>query len=257
MNEIRRLKLYSEIEDSISIFDNLDYSIITGGFVQNPQKLSDVDVITVLPCVSKNIEEQIISFAKRHVNAQINNGFIPDPHFPSDILTRGQILDAINGRSFVIENNRIKLVDYSQEEYINNPESDYRIWVYEMISHDFDIIRGSFDILVNDTITALKTIWLYTVSLFDYTSEIPIEQVRHDLFLTAGLPYYLNEKQCRYFITMLKKYEMATITGDGILLLNDEIINEQIIKLQETINKGFSSTHFIKWDVLRKKVSRK
>lgn len=256
-NDVNRLKFYSEIEEALRVFNRIDYSVITGGFAQNPSKSSsDVDIITVIPFYGGNLKEQIFSFAKSHINAQICNGFIPDSLFPTDVVTREQILDAVNGRAFAkAVHEDFKLIKLSEDEVKNNPESDYRIWLYEMISHNFDIIGGSYDLLINDTSVALKTIWLYTVHLNNYKREVSLDKVRYDLFKSAGLSYYLNEKQCRCFLRMLKHCNMGNIVGEGIIRLNDDIISEEIVKFKENVGNGFRSTHFFEWDELRKSIS--
>ncbi|MCX6738742.1 MAG: hypothetical protein NT098_01660 [Candidatus Parcubacteria bacterium] len=251
-----RLNFYTEMKEALGIFEVIDYSIITGGFVQNTKKSGDVDIITVLPYKTTETEKQILLFAEKHVATQICNNFRPDFHFPTDVVSRQQIVDATNGRAFEVSGGFLNLKNYSDEEIFSNKEADYRVWLYEMITHDFDLIGGSFDSLVKDTMRALRTIFLYTTKLFEYSKEISIDQLRHDLFASAGLPYSLSEKQCRYLIMML------TETGFGLIENNNQsdviILNHQLISIEiENLKKGITSksfsgaTHIIDWETIR------
>lgn len=55
MNTIgNRLRFYLEIKKAIAVLGSVDYSVITGGFVQDDEKAGDIDIITVLPYVALN-----------------------------------------------------------------------------------------------------------------------------------------------------------------------------------------------------------
>lgn len=252
--EIRnRLQFYSEIRQALDIFDIIDYSVITGGFVQNSKKLGDVDIITVLPYVNDNSRVRIFEFSERHVRAQLNNEFSPDFQFPTDVVSRQQIIDAVNGRALSVFDNDLKLKEYSIEDIAINSEADYRIWLYEMITHDFDLVSGSFELLVQDTSIALKTILLYTANLFHYKMDVPMEQVRRDMFSSANLPYTLSEKQCRYLLIMLERECLGKMDNGGVLWLNIDGIKKETKKLKNAIITGSIATavHILEWGVLR------
>lgn len=180
-----RLRFYSEIRKALEVFGKIDYSVITGGYVQNESKLGDVDIITVLPYISINSRNEVINFAKKHVSAQINNRFSPDYQFPTDIITRQQINDAVSGRALELVNGKLKLKKYSKDEVSTMPEADYRVWLFEMITHDFDLVGGSFEHLVRDTIQAHKTIFLLLCSMIGYPEKISIEWLRREIFSIA------------------------------------------------------------------------
>ncbi|MFH0859207.1 MAG: hypothetical protein V1868_01140 [Patescibacteria group bacterium] len=256
MNTIgNRLRFYLEIKKAIAVLGSVDYSVITGGFVQDDEKAGDIDIITVLPYVALN-RKKVLEFAKKHILAQLKNSFFPDFDFPTDILSKQQMVDAVNGRSLEVVKGNLKLKEYSKEEIINNPEADYRVWMYEMITHDFDIIAGSLESLVKDTITALKTVFLYTASLYGYEGNIPIEQIRKDLFVSANLSYKLGEKQSRYLLMMLEERKLGRVKNKDVLVLNPKNISREIEKLKNLIRNGtvFKAQHAVSWGLLRKNV---
>lgn len=258
--EVRnRLQFYSEIRQALELFDVIDYSIITGGFVQNSQKLGDVDIITVVPYVTAESKRRIVEFSERHVIAQLRNGFSPDFQFPTDVLSRQQIIDAISGRALSVVGSDLRLKEYSVEEIAINSEADYRVWLYEMITHDFDLVSGSFELLVRDTMMSLKTILLYTANLFGYKRDVPIERVRREMFSSAGLSYQLSEKQCRYLLIMLEKEGLGRMDGDGILWLNPEGIQGETSRLKNSIITGLIATaaHIVEWEALREHVKKR
>jgi len=127
-----RLKFYADIKKAVSIFNDVVYSIITGGFIQDDKKLGDVDIITVLPHITSTTIEKIMHFAEKHVVIQLNNFFKPDFNFPTDVISRQQIIDAVQGRALEIINGQLKLKEFSEKEIATNPEADYRVWLYEM-----------------------------------------------------------------------------------------------------------------------------
>ncbi len=252
----KRLRFYLGIKKALNIFDDIDYSVITGGFVQNRKKLRDVDIITVLPNITIKTIQKVVEFAKKHVACQLNNGFQPDLNFPTDVLSRQQITDAIHGRSLEIVEEKLNLKKYTLEEIMNCFEADYRIWMYEMITHDFDMIDGNFQVLVKDTMIALRTIFLYSMSLFQYKEKISIEQIRSDLFSSAGLEYKLGEKQCRYLLIMLEREKFGIINHSGIISFNFGNINKAIERLKKDVkNQSMNcGKHFYSWQILRKGV---
>ena len=251
-----RLKFYSEIKEAINVFENVDYSVITGGFVQNDKKLGDVDILTVLPYITKKTMEYVLTFAAKHVLSQLNNSFHPDFNFPTDVISRQQIIDAGMGRSLEVIDNNLTLKEYSLQEIATNLEADYRIWLYEMITHDFDLLCGSFELLIKDTLMALKTIFLYTANLYQYKKKIFLEQVREDVFTSAGLSYRLGEKQCRYLIIMLEREKFGRIDMEGSLHLNLSKIHEGTERLKQSIldKSVVNARHISNWELLREHV---
>lgn len=253
-----RLDFYSKIKKALKVFDNIEYSVITGSFVQNDKKVNDIDIVTVLPSVSQENSKQVCFFAKKHVSNQIKNGFTPDLIFPTDVVSKQQIADAIQGRSFCVIDQKIFLKKYSNDEIINNPEADYRIWLYEMITHDFDIVAGNFEALVCDTILALKTTFLWACYLYRYKKIISMEKLREDVFFAAELSNKLSEKQSRHLLIMMGIFNLGKIKEDGLVHLNTNRINKEIIKFKKSIiNADFKKAkHVIAWDTIRRAVKK-
>lgn len=251
-----RLRFYLEIRKALGALRDIDYSVITGGFVQNDGKLSDVDIVTVLSFVEPSTKKRILKFAECHTVSQLSESFIPDFAFPTDVVSKQQIIDATKGRSFEVVNDELRLKNYSQKEILGNLEADYRVWLYEMITHDFDLVAGNFESLVEDTISALKTTFLWAAQLYDYKKSITIKKVRTDIFLAAGLSYKLSEKQCRYLLIMLDKEGLGRVDSDDAIILDDKKIKSEITKLKKIIinNNSFLAQHILPWDTLRKNV---
>lgn len=251
-----RLRFYLEIRKALGALGDIDYSVITGGFVKNDDKLGDVDIVTVLSFVTSSTQKRILKFAECHTTSQLAESFTPDYKFPTDVVSKQQIIDATGGRSFEVVNDLLNLKNYSHKEIVTNPEADYRVWLYEMITHDFDLIAGNFESLVRDTTTALRTTFLWAAQLYGYKGSIKIEKLRTDIFLAAGLSYKLSEKQCRYLLIMLDKEELGKIGPGDTIILNSRKIRAEIDKLKKILQKhdSFLAQHILPWDLLRKKV---
>lgn len=248
-----RINLFKQMRETMLELPDLDYSIISGGFVQNNVKLSDVDILTVLPFIDSSTPSHARNIARKHIHAQLITSHKPDWDFPSDIVTRQQILDAVSGRALCVIKDKLKLKEFTQEEIINNPESDYRIWLYEMITHDFDIICGSFDKLVKDTCLALRTVFIYTVSWKNYSNQIALNKLRTDLFESAGLKYKLSEKQSRYLIDIIESDQMGELMPNGTIRLNPDTMKTATQALKERIRAAskWSGSHICTWKALR------
>lgn len=256
---INRLSFYAEIRSILPVFEKVDYSIITGGYVQNERKMGDVDIITVLPYIYPHLDDDIIDFASRHVDAQVRNGFSPDFQFPSDVITRQQIRDAVSGRALKIVRGKLELKKYSPEDIANNPEADYRIWLFEMITHDFDLVGGSFEMLARDTLRAHKTIFLLLCEKHPSARSFTLDFLRREMFSIARLPYVMLEKQCRYMLVMIEEEKFGTMNTSGEITLDVNRIRQECSALKKVISNGMvrSAEHIISWEYLREKIKKK
>lgn len=260
-NECQRLLFFKEIREAVNIFSAIEYSVITGGFAQNNRKRGDVDILTVLPFVDNpeaNIG-RIKRFAQQHVEIQLKHSFKPDMHFPTDVLSRQQMAEVVSGRALYIEKGKLLLKYYSEAEIIHNAESDYRIWLYEMITHDFNIIAGNFSSLICDTKAALRTVFLYTAALFAYSKKKRLADVRSDMFASAKLPYRLGEKQCRHLIEVIKDNRLGFLSEKGDVIFDDEKLQQAITELGTHVARTptpFLAHHMYRWEELRNAVSK-
>ncbi len=254
-----RLKFYTEIRRALGIFGKIDYSIITGGYVQNERKMGDVDIITVLPYIYPHLEGELVQFVDKHVDAQIRNGFFPDFNFPSDVITRQQIRDAVSGRALEVVGGRLRLKKYSDEEIATNPEADYRVWLFEMITHDFDLARGSFEMLARDTISAHRTIFLFLCGEHPQAKFFSLDWLRREMFSIAGLAYEMSEKQCRYMLMMIEEEGFGRMGMGGKITLNINRIRQESLAMKKVISQrmAHSARHILSWDELRKKIKRR
>jgi len=252
-----RLRFYSSMSLVAQKMPNLVYSVITGGFVHNLRKRGDVDIVTVVSHIDGSTKLSAIEFAKRHIELQQQNDFTPDSVFPTDVVTRQQIVDAISGRSFsVTVDGRLHLEHFTDDDIKNNPEADYRVWLFEMISHDFDILHGSSNLLVSDTETALHTVFLFVCEACVYKQKVRLEKLQRDMFRVAELPYTLKERQYRHLVRMIKRESLGQVK-DGYLWLNQGEVIRQLSALKSVVQSGVmtNATHIMPWSDLRRSVA--
>src|SRR3989338_2783743 len=112
----KRLRFYAEIYNAVRSFEIIEYAVISCGFVKNTKRRNDVDIITVLPYISSHTERETIHFAIEHVVTQLRNGFHPDFDFPTDIISRQQISDAVQGRAIIVQDGLLVMKNYTNEE---------------------------------------------------------------------------------------------------------------------------------------------
>jgi len=253
-----RLRFYLEIRKALGVFEDVDYSVITGGFAQKNNKLGDVDIVTVVPFISPSIPKSIVQFAKKHVGSQLKESFTPDFEFPTDVVSRQQIVDATEGRTFEVVNGVLRIKNFSKNEITTNPEADYRVWLYEMITHDFDLIGGNFEALIRDTMVALKTTFLWASQVYKYKGSVKIERIQVDIFSAAGLSYKLSEKQSRYLLIMLEEEGLGKADSNDSIILNSKKIEAEVIKLKKLImsRDSFLTAHILPWEILRRSVEK-
>ncbi len=147
-------KLNKELVNS-ELAEYVEYAVLTGGFILSGNAKGDLDLIIVLNdkySNDKEIFKKIKKFSLGHFRIQTLFGFKPDLDFPTYIFSRSQINDILNSRPFTKDiNERIFLATYSVKEWENNQESDYRVVLYQLISHNFDLFFGDKKKLKEDT----------------------------------------------------------------------------------------------------------
>lgn len=254
-NLSNRLKFYSVIRSAAQQLPHLDYSIITGGFIHTDTRINDVDIISVVSIITNETRNAVLRFAIQHVRTEDKFGYIPDLSFPTDVMTRQQVIDAVNGRALTLRDRKLVLKEYSEEELVSNPESDYRVWLFEMISHDFDIIEGSFHLLVHDTITALKTVFLLACDTMSYSTSVSLLVLRSDMFKLAAKEYLLPERQLRLLLSMIEHEGFGRLVGGELYLVHNRIdLAIEHLKQIVTLQVFSSGAHIVSWFDLREYV---
>lgn len=177
--------------------------------------------------------------------------FIPDLEFPVYVVSRNQIRDIFLGRPFLKSNDNVFLKKYSVCGWKNNLDSDYRVILYQLISHNFDIVSGSKRKLQKDTERALKIIFLYAYNLFGYSANefLEKEQLFRAVFFSAGLNYVLSEEVQKLFLKMLECQRMIGIEADRIVLNHENIHIEDAFFLKKD-KQNFTGVHIFGWKAL-------
>ena len=142
--------------------------------------------------------------------------------FPTYVIARSQIDETLSGRAFnFCYNKNLFLKTYSVKDWYVDKESDYRVFLYQLISHDFDLFYGDYDLLKKDTEKALLQIFLYAYQLFGYCSEKILDEDRllKSLFFSAGLNYELPGR--------LKKMLLKNLTDRDLIKLCEQHVAER------------------------------
>jgi len=251
LRDLKKAVAFSDLSNCV------DYAVLTGGFILNENRKCDIDLIIVLKNdvkVNGELKNKIKKFSLEHVNIQAKYNFLPDLDFPTYVVTKSQIVDTLNGRPFEYLNKKIFLKTFSRESWEKDLGSDYRVLLYQLISHDYDIFFGDIKSLQKDTEESLTQIFLYTYSIFGYSSEEFLDKKRlfRSLFFSAGLNYSLGLKTERQIIDLLNKKGFAKINKNRVYL-NHGIIEKNIFEYLNFYKKEeYEATHIMKWEELNK-----
>ncbi len=237
------------------------YGVVIGGFVFNSEKAADLDILIVLNEGSKNnpdIIEKLKKFSIEHVIVQIENGLTPDWDFPTYFVTQQQIDETLHGRPFTIdEKGEICLKKYSPEEWIRNPESDYNVMLFQLISHDMDLFYGSSNQLEADTEKALLNIFFYTYQVFGYAQNESVNQMNlcQDFFRSSGLKYVITNKLQNILWRVLKVHHLGSLQN-GNFFFDHQAIQKQFKLFTDSFYSAYVAKHLFGWGDMSRNVKK-
>lgn len=241
----KRASALDEIKQVATQLPGLSYSVVNGGFVYNPQKIGDIDVLTVVEekdCGLDSLREYI----RHNVAIQLKYGFKPEADFPTEIATPAQIQDTLGGRAFTVDSEgRMHLKKYNPNELLTDAESDYRYWLYMLATHDFTLLGGDLNRLKQDTREAILLIFLFTHQVNQYGLNVPLLQVRQQMLASAGLSYILLDSQTQLLCDVLNEKGLARLNKNGKISLSPSRIREQIDQIKDRIQTGFKAQHWM------------
>lgn len=146
------------------------YSYLSGTFAYGgaTKNKSDID-ITVVFDDSIYLVEKSEFLAKVKIFVQLYReihktfSYKTDDVFPGEYLTLSQVEDAIRGRGFSVgPDGHLCLPTASDEYYLSNKETWFRAWLSSLAFSQF--LSGDKDLLVNNKVSAWKTILLFLFS---------------------------------------------------------------------------------------------
>lgn len=263
-HHITKIRIINGLKEAIErteINNLVAYGVLTGGFIYHGKKARDIDVLVVLNEHAKDdldIIEKLKNFSIEHAIIQIKNGFTPDWNFPTYFITEKQIGDVFHGRSFILSNDgNFLLKKYSPREWIKNPESDYNVILFQLISHNFDLFCGISERLEEDTRKALLIIFLYTYQVFNYKQKKAIEKINlcRDLFRSAELNYTITDKLQNFLWNIFELHNFGTFKNSSFLF-NHQLIQEFQQFFLSSFHDTYNSKHILKWKDMSKNLKR-
>lgn len=203
---------------------------------------SDVDVLTVVN-PNETTPEAVIRFARAQVILQLEFGRRPDRQYPADVISSAQLKDSIDGRCIVDENGAL-VNDQNTNEF------DYRVWLYELITHNFDLLGGDESALETATGKALETALIIS-AVRESLSQINIDSLRKTILKpTEKKEYILGNAQTEMLISRLQKSVFAGVRK-GIVEIDQNMAKEL---LKELLSFPRSSVNIVPWSDLRQAV---
>jgi len=204
-----------------------------------------------------DLVQKIKKFSWLHCKIQLRYNLKPDWIFPTYVLTQKQLDDVSQGRAFVPGKDNLRLKTFSTKDWYNDLESDYRVMLFQLISHDFGIFYGNRKSLEHDSRKALHLILLYSYELFGYSNMkfISLDNILKALFFSAGLDYEVSPKIKKIFLEVLKEHSLGKIVGTN-LFLNHKTFAVQIKKLINLLSStNYMGHHLVLWDDMSQFVS--
>src|SRR3989344_2309970 len=265
-------RLFKDSIESIFPKKLVSYAFLTGPFTFGSAN-HDIDIVVVLDdkLISeeefKIYTEKVKRFSEKYLRIHKSLGYKPDLDFPSDVVTVAQIKDAIDGRGFDINNGKLDLYEITSKEGFLSPDIDYRVYLWELITSNNGFIIGNFSKFTIDSISALRSIILFTLTKRD-NNEVSLRDIRDKIFRIAGLDerYSLISESLEPLI----EHVLSDLVLENFLSrlgLTEEIQNFEINKVNLDIwEKSIISKHnerkwkgksiFGSWDTLRDNAKR-
>jgi hypothetical protein len=242
-----------EFSDSINRnFDGLlEFSFFSGRFAFDSAKKykSDIDCIVVLnnSAYQQNLSGGLEGFVKDYIKIHKTYNYLPDMHFPGDVLTRAQLNESLQGRGYEVIGDSLHLSPVISEQDFDKPDMDYRIWRNEMCFNNGRFICGDYEKFRQGRILAAKSIISFLISEGQICQN-PSEIIKK--ILEKGRPYFgldsrngdiNNIDQQQIFSEALIKFDLSQIN----CLENLRLVNK--IKSQ-----GWHAKYLYDWEDLRK-----
>jgi hypothetical protein len=163
---------------------------VTGSFAQGIAKEgSDIDILTVVD-PNDQTPNAVVEFARRQIELQIDFGLTPDYTYPTDVISMDQLNDCVAGRCIVDCKGNLVCGDLE-----DNVEFDYRVWLYQLLCHDFQLLAGSMDKLEKATSKALNIALVICAGRIGF-KKILLDDLRFDILKPVTKNgYYLNDAQ--------------------------------------------------------------
>lgn len=196
-------------------------SLAYGGGVQHQ---SDIDVALVLSNghVARGTREsrlmQYLAFGREYLRIHKEHFFVPDESFPGEFLTQDLIDDAINGRGFSVQKDKLFLPQASAAYYLTNTEHWFRAWLSMTAFGVYG--SGSYEEFEHNKRRAWKSILLYLSSkcLFrelDVETVLEILSSESNKWIGFGVT-----KNYKFFESHESSYiddTLALLTGEGYM----------------------------------------
>jgi hypothetical protein len=184
-------------------------------------------VLTVIRPSSGSVRA-VIEFANRQVSAQLEHGFKPDAKYPTDVISLQQLQAVVEGRAIRVLDGEFSLVPNNSEDRV----LDYRIWLYELISHNLGLLSGDIEKLQKATQSALRTTFMLGVAQGVITDKSSIDTVKRDIFRPAGLTKALTPRVLDLLVQELNESGLAYVQG-AVFSMSTNYVNEQFKKMLE------------------------
>ena len=263
MFEVNMAKnLFKDAIQSIFPKEHITYAFLTGPFTFGSAK-HDIDIVVVIdenklqPFERERYIEKILMFVEKYLRIHKFFGYTPDLDFPSDVITVSQIEDAIKGRGFDIEDDKLYLRKIKTKEDYLDSKIDYRVYLWELITSHESFILGNYPKYIVDMFRALETILLFVLSNIekDETTFCCIKEkiiTLPDLDRRYKIILDYLEPMINYALKIMS-FQGYIIKKENNFLLNKEKINmwvNSVVKRHKE-NKWKGTLLFGSWDVLR------
>lgn len=201
---------------------------------------SDVDILTVVQPIDES-PEKLITFTKRVVGIQLEMGLCPDYDYPTDVISDGQLGDVVNGRGVLDVDGQL-LPDGG----VNDPEFDYVIWLYELITQQFELFGGKEELLERSTIEAINLTLLVALARIKIRL-VSIDQLRLNIFEPTSRDLFLSQRQTDLLIDVVQKSNYAQIKRGLVLFDRDEVR----LELSQLLDIRKKDSLIVAWKELR------
>jgi len=246
-------RIRQEFSDSINRnFDKLlDFSFFSGRFAfDSAEKLkSDIDCIVVLNNLAygQNMVPRLEGFVRDYIRIHKTYNYLPDVHFPGDVLAKAQLNESLQGRGYEVIEDSLCLSPIISEQDFDKLDMDYRIWRNEMCFNNGRFICGDYVRFKQSRVLATKSIISFLVAEGEICQN-PEEIIQ--LILKKGRSYFGIDS--KYYGVNNK--DQQQIFSEGLIEFNTNRINglgsAQLIK--KIKSRSWKAKYLYGWEDLRK-----
>lgn len=224
--------------------DDLRFSVLTGSAAQNKEKEgSDLDILTVVDGQAATLVDATLEFTRAQVLVQIEFGFSPDYTYPSDVITGEQLQAVTDGCAIRRQADEFSLVPTDAPD----EQLDYRIWLYELISHDFCLVAGDPKQLMESTRRALALTFMLAVADGSISNKANIDDLLVGIYGPAGIKKFITGQMCEVLLLEVADSDLA-VNIRGRLDFDLSYIKE---KLLQRIRPVSDLPYIVPWQRLR------